>query len=310
MGKLKVLNGVDFSVNEGEKVGIIGESGCGKTTTMKSILRILATNAVVEGGEILFRGNKMLSLDKKKLNDVRRKNLTMIFQDPTSALNPVFKVSSILGDVIKASGNIEGEKATKQLIREKSLDALKEVSLQDPERVLDSYPFQLSGGMRQRVCIAMSLATAKDLLIADEPTTNLDVTIQDQVLRLMKDLVDKKNLSIILISHALGTIRNTVDTVYVMYGGCMIEAAATGKLFSNPMHPYTQGLLKSVPKLTGAGFSEGIQGRIPDYIDPPTGCRFHPRCEYALEICKNEKPRLLKADADNHRVACWLHNKR
>jgi peptide/nickel transport system ATP-binding protein len=310
MGTLKVLNGVDFSVNEGEKVGIIGESGCGKTTTMKSILRILATNAVVEGGEIRFRGHQMLSLDKKKLNDMRRKNLTMIFQDPTSALNPVFKVASILGDVIKASGNIDGEKATKQLIREKSLDALKEVSLPDPERVLDSYPFQLSGGMRQRVCIAMSLATAKDLLIADEPTTNLDVTIQDQVLRLMKDLVNKKNLSIILISHALGTIRNTVDTVYVMYGGCMIESAATRKLFSNPMHPYTQGLLKSVPKLTGAGFSEGIQGRIPDYIDPPTGCRFHPRCEYAFEICKKEKPRLLKVDAENHRVACWLHNKR
>jgi peptide/nickel transport system ATP-binding protein len=190
------------------------------------------------------------------------------------------------------------------------LDALKEVSLPDPERVLDSYPFQLSGGMRQRVCIAMSLATAKDLLIADEPTTNLDVTIQDQVLRLMKDLVTKKNLSIILISHALGTIRNTVDTVYVMYAGTTIEAAETRKLFSNPMHPYTQGLLKSVPKLTGAGFSEGIKGRIPDYIDPPTGCRFHPRCEYALEICRIEKPRLLKADADNHRVACWLHNKR
>lgn len=310
MGKLKVLNGVDFSVNEGEKVGIIGESGCGKTTTMKSILRILATNAVVEGGEIRFRGYQMLSLDKKKLNEVRRKNLTMIFQDPTSALNPVFKVSSILGDVIKSSGNIYGQKATKQLVREKSLDALKEVSLPDPERVLDSYPFQLSGGMRQRVCIAMSLATAKDLLIADEPTTNLDVTIQDQVLRLMKDLVTKKNLSIILISHALGTIRNTVDTVYVMYAGTTIEAAETRKLFSNPMHPYTQGLLKSVPKLTGAGFSEGIKGRIPDYIDPPTGCRFHPRCEYALEICRIEKPRLLKADADNHRVACWLHNKR
>jgi peptide/nickel transport system ATP-binding protein len=310
MGKMKVLNGVDFSLNEGEKVGIIGESGCGKTTTMKSVLRILATNALVEGGEIRFRGNEMLTLDKKKLNDLRRKNLTMIFQDPTSALNPVFKVSSILGDVIKASGKTGDGKLTKELLREKSLDALKEVSLPDPERVLDSYPFQLSGGMRQRVCIAMSLATAKDLLIADEPTTNLDVTIQDQVLRLMKDLVNKKNLSIILISHALGTIRNTVDTVYVMYAGTMIEAAETGKLFSNPMHPYTQGLLKSVPKLTGAGFSEGIQGRIPDYINPPTGCRFHPRCEYALEICSQEKPRLLKADADNHRVACWLHNKR
>lgn len=310
MGKLKVLNGVDFNVREGEKVGIIGESGCGKTTTMKAILRILATNAVVDGGDIRFRGHEMLKIGKKELSEIRRKNVTMIFQDPTAALNPVFKVESILGDVIKYSGNIDQEKATKQLVREKSLDALKEVRLPDPERVLDSYPFQLSGGMRQRVCIAMSLATAKDLLIADEPTTNLDVTIQDQVLRLMKDLVNNKKLSIILISHALGTIRNTVDTVYVMYAGSMIEAAETRELFTNPMHPYAQGLLKSVPKLTGAGFSQGIGGRIPDYIDPPEGCRFHPRCEYAFEICRKEKPQLLRVDASEHKVACWLHNKR
>ena len=310
MGKLKVLNKVDFNVREREKVGIIGESGCGKTTTMKAILRILATNAMVEGGDIHFRGHNMLRIDEKKLSEIRRKNLTMIFQDPTAALNPVFKVESILGDVIRFSGSFDHDKATKKLIREKSLDALKEVSLPDPERVLDSYPFQLSGGMRQRVCIAMSLATAKDLMIADEPTTNLDVTIQDQVLRLMKDLVEKKNLSIILISHALGTIRNTVDTVYVMYAGSMIEAASTRELFSDPLHPYAQGLLKSVPKLTGAGFSEGIKGRIPDYINPPAGCRFHPRCEYALDICRKEKPELLKVDANNHRVACWLHNKR
>ena len=310
MGRLKVLNGVDFSVHEGEKVGIIGESGCGKTTTMKAILGILASNAVIGGGDIRFRGHNMLRIRKKELNEIRRKNLTMIFQDPTAALNPVFKIESILGDVIKYSGNFEHEKATRKLLREKSLDALKEVSLPDPERVLDSYPFQLSGGMRQRVCIAMSLATAKDLLIADEPTTNLDVTIQDQVLRLMKDLVDKKNLSIILISHALGTIRNTVDAVYVMYAGNMIESAETGRLFSDPLHPYSEGLLKSVPKLTGAGFSEGIEGRIPDYISPPPGCRFHPRCKYAFEICRKETPQLLKVDANNHRVACWLYYKR
>ena len=310
MGRLKVLNGVDFSVHEGEKVGIIGESGCGKTTTMKAILGILASNAVIGGGDISFRGHNMLRIRKKELNEIRRKNLTMIFQDPTAALNPVFKIESILGDVIKYSGNFEHEKATRKLLREKSLDALKEVSLPDPERVLDSYPFQLSGGMRQRVCIAMSLATAKDLLIADEPTTNLDVTIQDQVLRLMKDLVDKKNLSIILISHALGTIRNTVDAVYVMYAGNMIESAETGRLFSDPLHPYSVGLLKSVPKLTGAGFSEGIEGRIPDYISPPPGCRFHPRCKYAFEICRKETPQLLKVDANNHRVACWLYYQR
>jgi len=310
MGKLKVLNGVDFRARQGEKVGIVGESGCGKTTTMKAILGILASNAIIDEGEIRFRGHELLGISKKGLNEIRRRNLTMIFQDPTAALNPVFKIESMLGDVIRYSGNFEREKVTKKLLREKSLDALKEVSLPDPERVLDSYPFQLSGGMRQRVCIAMSLATAKDLLIADEPTTNLDVTIQDQVLRLMKNLVDKKNLSIILISHALGTIRNTVDTVYVMYAGNMIEFSETRRLFSSPLHPYTEGLLKSVPKLTGAGFSEGIEGRIPDYITPPPGCRFNPRCKYAMEICRKESPRLLKVGADNHEVACWLYNKR
>jgi peptide/nickel transport system ATP-binding protein len=310
LGKLNVLNGVDFSLAEGEKVGIIGESGCGKTSTMKAILGILASNAVIESGEINFRGSNMLKIRKKQLNQIRRKNLTMIFQDPTAALNPVFKVEEILGDVIKYSGDFDHGKATKRLLREKSIAALKEVSLPDPQRVLDSYPFQLSGGMRQRVCIAMSLATARDLLIADEPTTSLDVTIQDQVLRLMKDLVDKRNLSIILISHALGTIRNTVDTVYVMYAGNMIESSETGKLFSNPLHPYTQGLLKSVPKLSGEGFSEGIPGRIPDYINPPPGCRFNPRCKYAMEVCREERPSLLEVDADNHKVACWLHNER
>jgi peptide/nickel transport system ATP-binding protein len=310
MGKLKVLNGVGFSVHEKEKVGIIGESGCGKTTTMKAILGILASNALLEGGEIKFRGHEILEMGKRQLSEIRRKNVTMIFQDPTAALNPVFKVEEILADVIKYSGSFGQEKVTKNLLRQKSIVALKEVLLPDPERVLDSYPFQLSGGMRQRVCIAMSLATAKDLLIADEPTTSLDVTIQDQVLRLMKDLVDKKNLSIILISHALGTIRNTVDTVYVMYAGNMIESAETGKLFSNPLHPYSQGLLKSAPKLTGEGFSEGIEGRIPDYINPPLGCRFNPRCRYAMEICRKEAPSLLEVDSDEHRVACWLYNKR
>jgi len=310
MGKLKVLNGVDFTVHQGEKVGVIGESGCGKTTTMRAILRILASNAVIDGGEIHFRGNDVLEMGKKQLNEMRRNNVTMIFQDPTAALNPVFKVGELLADVIKYSTNYGKEKSSQKGIREKSIDILKEVALPDPERVLDSYPFQLSGGMRQRICIAMSLATAKDLLIADEPTTNLDVTIQDQVLRLMKNLVEKRNLSVILISHALGTVRGTVDTVYVMYAGNMIETAETEELFSNPLHPYAQGLLKSVPKLTGAGFSEGIKGRVPDYINPPSGCRFHPRCDRALDICRKEKPRFLNVDGNNHKVACWLYGKK
>ena len=306
IGRLKVLNGVYLTVHQGGKVGIIGESGCGKTTTMKAILRILATNAMIEGGEIYFRGSDVLKMGEKELTDIRRKHVTMIFQDPTAALNPVFKVETQLADVIKYSVS---EKVTKEELRAKSLEALKEVALPDPERVLDSYPFQLSGGMRQRICIAMSLATAKDILIADEPTTNLDVTIQDQVLRLMKNLVEKRNLSVILVSHALGAVRGTVDRVYVMYAGNMVEAAETKELFSNPLHPYTQGLLESVPKLTGSEFSEGIKGRIPDYINPPTGCRFHPRCDYASDMCRKEKPSFINIEGD-HEVACWCYYKR
>ena len=307
-GKLKVLNGARLTVNQGEKVGVIGESGCGKTTTMRTILRILARNAVVDSGEIFFKGKDLLKMSNKEITDVRRKHITMIFQDPTAALNPVFKVEDQLMDVIRYSGALKDETVTKEKLRARALSLLKEVALPDPDRVLDSYPFQLSGGMRQRICIAMSLATSGDLLIADEPTTSLDVTIQDQVFQLMKSLVEKRNLSVILISHALGAVRGTVDRVYVMYAGSMIEAAETEQLFSNPLHPYTQELIKCVPKLTGTGFSEGISGRIPDYMNPPLGCRFNPRCTYAFDTCKKEMPQLWD-EGNRHQVACWLYNK-
>jgi peptide/nickel transport system ATP-binding protein len=308
MGKLKVLNEAHLTVNQGEKVGIIGESGCGKTTTMRTILRILASNAVVDSGEVFFKGKNLLKMSNTEITDVRRKHITMIFQDPTAALNPVFKVEEQLMDVTRYSGTIKDEKVTKEKLRARALSLLREVALPDPERVLDSYPFQLSGGMRQRICIAMSLATSGDLLIADEPTTSLDVTIQDQVFQLMKSLVEKRKLSVILISHALGAVRGTVDRVYVMYAGSMIEAAETEQLFSNPLHPYTQELIKCVPKLTGTGFSEGISGRVPDYMNPPRGCRFNPRCPYAFDRCKKEMPQLCE-ESDRHQVACWLSSK-
>lgn len=310
LGELKVLNGVNLKVGEGEKVGLIGESGCGKTTTMRAVLRILASNAIIKGGCINFKGKDVLKMEDKELADVRRKHITMIFQDPTAALNPVFKVKDMLGDVIKYSMGSSSEKLTKEKIYEMCLKILEEVALPDPERVLDSYPFQLSGGMRQRICIAMSLTAARDLLIADEPTTNLDVTIQDQVLRLIKNLVEERKLSVILISHALGAVRGTVDRVYVMYAGNMVEAAETNELFSEPLHPYTQGLLQSVPKLTGEGFSEGIKGHIPDYVNPPSGCRFHPRCDYAKEVCRKEAPPFFDVNGQGHEVACWLYEKR
>ena len=306
-GASKVLDGVHLTVNAGEKVGIIGESGCGKTTTMKTILRILPTNAVIQKGEVYFGGKDVLRIGKNELNELRRKHIAMISQDPTAALNPVFKIETQLIDIIKSSEEYKGKK--KEDFRAKCIRLLKEVALPDPERVLDSYPFQLSGGMKQRVCTAMALATPRYLLIADEPTTNLDVTIQDQVLRLIKNITEKRKLSVILISQALGAVKGFVDKVYVMYAGNTVEVAETKELFSNPLHPYTKGLLDSTPKLTGGGFSEGIKGRVPDYINPPSGCRFHPRCNYVLSRCKKEKPPFIDVEG-NHGVACWLYCKK
>jgi len=235
---------------------------------------------------------------------VRGKGISMIFQDPTAALNPVFTIGEQLQAVIQNADNSRKD-ISKQEILERSILALQEVALADPERLLKSYPSQLSGGMRQRVCIGMALATRPELLIADEPGTSLDVTIQDQVLRLLRKLVEEKNTSVIFITHSLGIVREMTDRVYVMYAGDIVEVACTKKLFSNPAHPYTRGLISTVPRLTGGGIASGIPGRIPDYLNPPSGCRFHPRCPSAMAICKTEKPPAYHLDED-HEVACFL----
>ena len=305
-GVLKVLNGVNFNVKSGEKVGLVGEAGCGKTTTMKALLRVLPNLALIPEGDIFVRGKNILKLNSRELADLRGRGLSMIFQDPTSALNPVFTIGQQLYDIIKYSAGSSGQKVANK--KNVALGALHEARLPDPERMLDSYPIQLSGGMRQRVCIAFAIATARDLLIADEPTTNLDVTIQDQVLRLIRDLVEKKGASLILITHSLGLAREITERVYVMYAGNMIEMAATSLLFEKPLHPYTQGLLASVPRLSGGGFAEGIPGRIPDYRNPPPGCRFEPRCQYAFEPCSKAMPPYIDV-GDGHQVACYLYQK-
>jgi peptide/nickel transport system ATP-binding protein len=304
-GALKVLDGVNFVVQSGQKVGLVGETGCGKTTTMKAILRILPEPpARIAGGEINFKGQDILKMGQNELRKIRGEGISMIFQDPTAALNPVFSIGQQLGAVVKHSPG--GKKLSKKEIRQRALIPLREVSLPDPERMLDSYPVQLSGGMRQRVCIAMALVASSELLIADEPGTSLDVTIEDQILRLLHGLVEDKNVSVILITHTLGVVRQSTDRVYVMYAGNMVEVAATSELFANPLHPYTHGLMDAVPRLTGGGVSDGIPGRIPEYMNPPAGCRFHPRCPRAMDICRREKPAFY-AHGDDHAVACFLY---
>jgi len=304
-GHLKVLDGVNMVVHAGEKVGLVGESGCGKTTTMKAILRILPQPpARIVGGQVLFRGKDVLQMRPDELRQIRGRGISMIFQDPTAALNPVFTIGQQLSDVIRYSHR-NGRPDARQ-IRSKALQSLKEVALADPERLLHSYPIQLSGGMRQRVCIAMALATQPELLIADEPGTSLDVTIQDQILRLLHNLVVERNTSIILITHTLGVVREVTDRVYVMYAGSIVESAPTKALFANPMFPYTRGLMQSVPRLSGGGVAEGIPGRIPNYLNPPGGCRFHPRCPYVMEICRREKPPVFTV-GEEHYVACYLY---
>lgn len=306
-GTLKVLNGVNLELGKGEKIGLIGETGCGKTTTMKSILRILPQPpAIIQGGKILFEGDDIFNVDSKRLNQLRRLDISMIFQDPTASLNPVFKVGVQLGDVIKYGALEAGESLSKKEIEHRSVEILKDVALPDPERLLDNYPIQLSGGMRQRICIAMALVSANKLLIADEPSTNLDVTIGDQVLRLIGNLVEEKGTSVILISHALGAVKGLVDRVAVMYAGNIIEDAKKEDLFSDPLHPYTKGLINSVPKLTGGGIPEGISGSLPNYIDPPSGCRFSPRCPHVMSICRERLPQFMDA-GERHKVACYLY---
>lgn len=306
-GILKVLNSVNLKIKPGEKIGLIGETGCGKTTTMKSILRILPIPpAIIPSGRILFEGKDILKMDVKELNSVRRKDISMIFQDPIAALNPVFKVGKQMESVIKYSTLEKGEDLSKEEIKKRSINVLKEVALPDAERLLNNYPIQLSGGMRQRICIAIAIASAGKLLIADEPGTNLDVTIKDQVLRLIGNLVDELGTSIILISHALGTVKGLVDRVYTMYAGSIVEIARIDDLFSEPLHPYTRGLIKSVPKLTGGGIPAGIPGRLPEYLNPPAGCRFAPRCEHAMPICLKSFPPIIDK-GNEHEVACYLY---
>jgi len=306
-GYLKILNSVYLMVREGERVGLVGESGCGKTTIMRSIPRILPPgDFLIPKGEIYYKGKDILKMNFSEIQRFRSREIAVIFQDPTAALNPVFTIGTQIGDVIKYKYSTAlKENVHQEKIKTLSIKALKEVYLPDPGRMLVNYPFQLSGGMKQRVCIAMSIFSPKNLIIADEPGTSLDVTIQDQIIRLLNEIVKKKKTSLLLITHSLGVAKEMTDRIYVMYAGTIVETASSNILFNNPVHPYTKGLLASVPKLSGGGIARGIPGRIPDYLNPPQGCRFQPRCEQESPICSEKPPQLFEIEKD-HLVACYL----
>lgn len=302
-GYSKVLDGVNLTVGKGEKVGIVGEAGCGKTTTVKSILGIIPEKRyVIPEGQILYKGRDILEMSERELNGIRSGEISMIYQEPAAALNPVFTIGQQMMDVVRYS--TQGKGKSRQEQKEMVLRAINDVFIPDAERIFSFYPSQLSGGMKQRICIAMAIMTQRDLMIADEPGTALDVTIQDQVHRTLNELVEKRHMSLIMITHSLGVARELTDSINVMYAGSVVESARTPDLFRRTLHPYTIGLMAAVPRLTGGGIQAGIYGSIPDYLYPPPGCRFAPRCPLVTGECREQKPP-LRDTGDGHWVACW-----
>jgi len=308
-GISRVLDGVSLYVAKGERVGLAGETGCGKTVTMKTVMGLLKIPpAIIPTGEVHLDDRDILRMSPKEFLQIKGTEISMIFQDPMNALNPVFTVGEQLYDVIRFAQRRSGneENLSRKEIYDRAIAALEEVRLPDPQRIMSNYPLELSGGMRQRVLIAMALVNEPKLLIADEPGTALDVTIQAQILDLLSELVKTRKISVLLITHNLGVIQETTERVYIMYAGQVAETALTNDLFENPQHPYTRGLLASVPHLTGGEIAEGIRGTVPDYTAAPLGCRFHPRCDYAMPICSQKKPPLIEVEP-LHSVACWLY---
>ena len=296
------VDDVSFDIKKGEIVGLVGESGCGKSVTSLSIMQLLKdTPGKVTNGEVIFQGRNLLDASKKEMLDIRGDKMSMIFQEPMSSLNPSMRIDKQMIEGIRLHTPL-----TKAEARKKAADILSQVGIPDPQRVLKNYPHQLSGGMSQRVMIAMAMSCEPDLLIADEPTTALDVTIQAQILELMKKIQQDKGMSILLITHDLGVVAEMCSRVIVMYAGKIVEEAPVEILFANPTHPYTQGLIASVPKLgSGVKILPSIPGSVPDLSAMPKGCRFAPRCKYATEKCHQEQPELLSV-GEKQKCRCWL----
>jgi oligopeptide/dipeptide ABC transporter ATP-binding protein len=300
-GEVRAIDGVSFEIGEGKTLGLVGESGCGKSVTSLSIMRLISSPpGKIVGGEILYRGRDLLKLKNEEMRKIRGNEISMIFQEPMTSLNPVFTVGNQIGEAIRLHQGL-GKKQT----REKTIEMLRLVKIGDPESRVDAYPHQLSGGMRQRVMIAMALSCNPSLLIADEPTTALDVTIQAQILELMKELQQKIGMALLLITHDLGVVAEQADQVAIMYAGKIVERASAQAIFARPFHPYTVGLLNSLP---GTGDKkkkrlDAIPGMVPSPLHLPSGCRFRDRCPKASGLCAEAEPQLVEKEK-NHLVAC------
>ena len=304
-GKLTAVNGISFHLNQGETLALVGESGCGKTVTALSILRLLPEPpAEISSGKIFFSGQNLLSLNAKAIQDLRGRSISMIFQDPMTSLNPVLTIGEQMAETLLRHTTMNRQEAL-----QKSADLLSRVELPSAKEKLTYYPHQLSGGMRQRVMIAMALACAPRVLIADEPTTALDVLIQAQILELLENLKKENGMSILIITHDLGVVAEIAQRVLVMYAGEIVESGPVRALLDNPLHPYTKGLIASVPKLRGLNKKdtrlEEIPGNVPSLDQRPSGCAFHPRCAWAIEKCKTQKPQLRKTD-NQRQWSCHL----
>jgi oligopeptide/dipeptide ABC transporter ATP-binding protein len=307
-GVAKAVDGVSYQLEKGEPLGVVGESGCGKSVTALSVLRLIPVPpGRVVGGEILFKGRNLLGLSEDEMRKIRGNRISMIFQEPMTSLNPVFTVGNQIQETFKLHQGLSKKESL-----EKSIEMLRLVNIPTPERAVERYPHELSGGMRQRVMIAMALACNPEILIADEPTTALDVTIQAQILDLMNKLKEELGMAIILITHNLGVVAETARRVIVMYAGKIVEEAQTKTLFGNPQHPYTMGLLKSIPVL-GDKIRRGkvrlneIPGVVPSLYELPSGCKFSTRCPFVMDICKEKEPELKEIEK-GHFSSCWLTN--